>query len=90
MKTAIQELLEYIEKYGSVVPLEQDRIYIKAEELLAKEKEQITESYYQGNLSGEKFMWRIVRAPHDVAPFYNYRIHPEEYYDKNYNNESNT
>ena len=52
MKTAIQELLEYIEKYGSVVPLEQDRIYIKAEELLAKERKQLHKAYYRGLCEG--------------------------------------
>ena len=78
MKTAMQELIEWMEVTSLVIPFPQEDAYQKAKELLIKEREQIIESYYQGNLSGEKFMWGVVR------------LHPEEYYDKNYNNESNT
>lgn len=48
MKTAMQELKEYIEQHGSVVPLDQERIYDKVIELLAEERKQIEEAYKQG------------------------------------------
>jgi hypothetical protein len=50
MKTAMQELIEYLngDTYAGICDI-RDR----AEELLEKEKEQIIDSYNQGTLDGE-------------------------------------
>ena len=51
MKTAMQELIEYVEEMWSNVGIE-EIIKKKAEQLLEKEKEQIEESYSNGYNDG--------------------------------------
>ena len=44
MKTAMQELIEWMIEESEVIPFDQQRCYDKAEELLEKEKKQILDA----------------------------------------------
>jgi hypothetical protein len=47
-KTALQELMEWMIEESQVIPVDPGDVYRKAEELLAKEKEQIKNAYEEG------------------------------------------
>ena len=49
-KTALQELMEWMNEESQVIPVEPYYVYRKAEELLAKEKEQIKEAFKYGEM----------------------------------------
>jgi hypothetical protein len=47
-KTALQELMDWMIEESQVIPVDPGDVYRKAEELLAKEKEQIKNAYEEG------------------------------------------
>ena len=72
MKTAMEELIEYIEEWTAKNKTT-DGIWSKAKSLLSKEKQQIIDAYQQGGFNDAYF-----RNP----------LSKEQYYNKTYNNES--
>jgi hypothetical protein len=52
--TAMQTLMEWMIEASQVIPVDPQYVYEKAEELLAMEKEQIINSYYEGKHYGFK------------------------------------
>jgi hypothetical protein len=49
-KTALQELMEWMIEESQVIPVDPGDVYRKAEELLAKEKEQIKKAFKYGEM----------------------------------------
>jgi hypothetical protein len=47
-KTALQELMEWMNEASEIIPVEPYYVYRKAEELLAKEENQIKDAYVAG------------------------------------------
>ena len=52
-KTALQELMEWMIEESQVIPVDPGDVYRKAEELLAKEKEQIKDAYWSGEIDSD-------------------------------------
>jgi len=70
MKTAMTEMLEWLQAYEYEIPLE---LQVKAKELLEKEKEQIQKAFSDGQKTP---------ISHPTLPHYS----RDEYYNDNYNN----
>jgi hypothetical protein len=51
MKTAMQELIEWMIEESQVIPVNAEYTYNKAKELLAMEKEQIADAFRNGSTS---------------------------------------
>ena len=51
-QTAMQQLIQWMEDESEVIPFDQEYCYNKAKELLEMEKEQIAESWNDGNFLG--------------------------------------
>jgi hypothetical protein len=49
-KTALQELMDWMIEESQVIPVDPGDVYRKAEELLAKEKEQIKKAFKYGEM----------------------------------------
>jgi len=72
MKTALQNMIEWLESYEYEIPLQ---LQVKAKELLEKEKEQIKESFEIGFNEGCSF---IYNNGNDLK-------NGEQYYNQTYN-----
>jgi hypothetical protein len=72
-KTALQELMDWMIEESQVIPVDPGDVYRKAEELLAKEKEQIKDAWIDGDIDG--YVWEE-----------DYGLHAEEYYNETYGN----
>jgi hypothetical protein len=73
MKTAMQELIEWINQYQGQM-ISADQVVLKAHKYLEKEKEQIIEAYEDGKENERESILNI----------YKYRI-AEFYYNQTYN-----
>jgi uncharacterized protein YbcC (UPF0753/DUF2309 family) len=55
-KTALQELMEWMNEESQVIPVDPYYVYQKAEELLVKEKEQLMKANLDGFIQAYEFV----------------------------------
>lgn len=71
MKTAIQELIEWMEESSKVIPFTQEDCYDKAKYLLKKEKEQMFACFRNGFVEGMSQHAGLPRKYKEFEDYYN-------------------